>query len=73
MHEVTREQFFSLLNDMDVHPYPVGEPCRLAGYTSHWKTRSGELVGKSNGGGKELIPWMAPRRYWLCDRLFSKL
>lgn len=41
--EITKDEFFSTVGQMDVHPWPVGDwP-----YTSLWKTRSGTIAGKS--------------------------
>ena len=42
-HEVSKDEFFRRIGDMDVTPYPIGDwP-----YTSHWKTRRGDVVAKT--------------------------
>lgn len=40
--EISRQEFFATVGKMDVTPYPHGRPP----YTSNWKLRSGEIVGK---------------------------
>lgn len=45
MKEVTKEEFFHTVGQLNVHPAPVGKwP-----YTSEWKSPSGRIVGKSEG------------------------
>ncbi len=42
-HEVSKDEFFRRIGDMDVTPYPIGDwP-----YTSNWKTRMGDVVAKT--------------------------
>ena len=41
--EVSEDQFFATVGQMDVHPRPVGP----YPYTSHWKLRYGGTVGLS--------------------------
>ena len=43
--EVSRDQFFATVNQMDVTPWPTGN----YPYTDLWKTRGGQVVGKTVG------------------------
>ncbi len=42
-HEVTKDEFYAAMGRMDVHPQPVGP----YPYTSLFKTKSGEVLGKA--------------------------
>ena len=60
MKEVTKEAFFKVINQFDVHPQPVGR----YPYTSIWKTRVGLEVGRTvdtEQGG------MVASKYYLLD------
>jgi TorA maturation chaperone TorD len=54
--EVTREQFFAALtaDHRDIMPTVVSKPP----YESIWKTREGDIFGKSIGCGKREIYYM---------------
>jgi len=64
MKEVTQEQFFASVGQMDVHP-------RVERDHSAWETRSRELVGRTEPGymccDKDGC-YTSERRYWVADR-----
>ena len=47
LKEVSKEDFFKVIDQLDVIPYPQGKWDDLGGYKSIWKLRNGELVGVS--------------------------
>jgi len=52
--EVTKEEFFSTVGQMNVHPRPERD-------ASYWETPSRQLMGKSTPG----FAGMGPKRYFV--------
>ncbi|WP_156773721.1 hypothetical protein [Paraburkholderia tropica] len=50
MRQVSEAQFFAYIGPRDVSPSAHGESGSGTGMFSLWKTRSGDVVGKSFGG-----------------------
>lgn len=48
--EVDQEKFFAVIGPLDVHPSISGSYDQARGYHTDWKTRTGEIVGRSHGG-----------------------
>ncbi len=67
MIEVTKEQFFATVGQLDVHP-------RAERDHSSWETRSREFVGRTTPGymcRDEAGRYTSEKRYWVADR-FAK-
>ena len=47
LKEVSKEDFFKVIDPLDVIPYPQGKWDDLGGYKNILKLRNGELVGVS--------------------------
>jgi hypothetical protein len=69
MVQVSKDEFYKIMNPLDVHPYSQREEDRgdgLARYKSVWKLRNGTLVGESSpgtriDGGHEVYKVVASR------------
>lgn len=48
MNIVTKEKFYEIIGKRDVHPCPAGMWDDELGYTTLWKTRSGNVIAESN-------------------------
>lgn len=47
LKEVSKEDFYKVIDPLDVVPSPQGKWDDLGGYKNIWKLRNGELVGVS--------------------------
>lgn len=47
LKEVSKEDFYKVIDPLDVFPSPQGRWDDLGGYKNIWKLRNGELVGVS--------------------------
>jgi len=57
---VTRDEFFAMLNQVDVHPKPSGAYSDKRGYWTTWETPYRVVMGWSDGGEA-----YGSSRYWL--------
>ena len=44
LKEVSKAEFFQVIGQLDVNPYPQGKWDDLGGYKNLWKLRDGKLV-----------------------------
>lgn len=47
LKEVSKKEFFEVIGQLDVNPYPQGRYDDLGGYKNLWKLRNDHLVGVS--------------------------
>ena len=59
--EVSKEEFFQAINNLNVHPYPIGD-YHSDNYRSQWKLPDGRIVGKSVPYGN--TPHYKPNTRW---------
>jgi hypothetical protein len=55
MITVSKEQFYSIMGKLDVHPHLIGS----YPYQENWKLRNGNIVGWSQGNEYKIIKELA--------------
>ena len=60
--EVSKDEFYSVAKNLNVHPMTSKPYDQVIGYESRWETPSGHLFGVSSG-----IESLNNKRYWIAQ------